>query len=116
MSEEQPQGKIEVSQDVVAELAGRAAVQCYGVVGMASRHLRDGIAELLHQKNFNRGVDVKLENGKITIELYVIVEYGTRIVEVANSMMSSVKFAVEQALGVPVAQVNVNVQGLHMSE
>lgn len=112
---DQPLGKIEVSLDVIASLAGRAVAQCYGVVGMAPHRLKDGIAEILRQEDYHRGVQVRRENDAIIIDLFVVVEYGTRISEVARNIMSNVKFAVEKALGIPVAQVNVNVQGLRVS-
>ena len=54
--------------------------------------------------------------GRVLIELYVVIEYGTRISEVARNIMSNVKFAVESALGVSVVQVNVNVQDIRVSE
>jgi uncharacterized alkaline shock family protein YloU len=109
-------GRIEVSPQAVAAIAGREVLSCYGVVGLASRRLHDGFGVLLHRGHFTRGVDVHLSEGRIIIDLYVIVEYGTRISEVARGIMSTVKFAVERALGVAVAEVNVNVQGLRISE
>ncbi|MBM4466622.1 MAG: Asp23/Gls24 family envelope stress response protein, partial [Chloroflexi bacterium] len=92
----------------------QAVLNSYGVVGMASRSLVGGLAELLHPES-RRGVEVKLEGGQIIIDLYVIIEYGTRISAVAHNIMSNVKFSVEKALGVPVSQVNVHVQGLRVS-
>ena len=109
-------GKVEVSLDAIATMAGKAALQCYGVVGMSSSRLTDDIAEVLQQENYRRGVKVRSREGSIIIDLYVVVEYGTRISEVARNIMSAVKFAVEKAIGLPVAQVNVNVQGLRISD
>jgi len=111
-----PQGKIVISNHAIASIASRTVTEAYGVVGMASRHLRDGLAEVLHRDVRNKGVDVRVSAGKITIELYVVVEYGTRISEVARNIAGNVKFAVERAVGVPVEQVNVNVQGLRVSD
>src|SRR5438067_1663491 len=110
-----PLGRIEVSPHAVAAIAGREVLSCYGVVGLASRRLHDGFGVLLHRGHFTRGVDVRLSDGRIVIDLYVIVEYGTRISEVARSIMHTVKFAVERALGVPVAEVNVNVEGVRVT-
>jgi len=110
-------GKVEVSLDAMATMAGKAALQCYGVVGMSSSRLSDDIAEVLKQENYRRGVKVRsTKEGNIIIDLYVVVEYGTRISEVARNIMSTVKFTVEKAIGLPVAQVNVNVQGLRISD
>jgi uncharacterized alkaline shock family protein YloU len=111
MTESTHLGKIEISPTAIASLASHAVLKSYGVVGMSSRNL----AHLLG-RNSKRGVKVQIENGEIIIGLYVIIEYGTRISEVAYNIMENVTFAVEKALGVPVAQVNVHVQGLRVSE
>ncbi len=107
-------GKIEISPTAIAGIASQAVLSCYGVVGMASKSLVDGLAQII-QPDSKRGVDVKLEHDRIIIDLYVVIEYGTRISAVAHNIMSSVKFSVEKALGVPVSQVNVHVQGLRVS-
>ncbi len=116
MSEDSTLGKIEVSPRAIASIAGEAVLRCYGVVGMAAATLRDGIAELLQGDSYHRGVEAKLINNRIVIDLYVVIEYGTRISEVAQNVMQSVKFSVERALGMPVAEVNVHVQGLRVSD
>ncbi len=109
-------GKIEVSQRAVASIAADAALRSYGVVGMASARLKDGLAEMLRREHLERGVVVRLKDGQITIDLYVVVEYGTRISEVGRNIAQNVKFAVEKAIGLPVAHVCVNVQGLRVSD
>jgi len=114
--EEAPLGKIEVAPQAIATIAGHAVISCYGVVGMAATTLRDGLAELLQHENLSRGVRVHLVDDQIIIDLYVVIEYGVRISEVAHNIMSSVKYAVERALGLPVAQVNIHVQGLRISD
>jgi uncharacterized alkaline shock family protein YloU len=106
-------GTIEVSPRVVASIVGHTANECYGIVGMAARGLRDGIAERLNRENVHRGVAIEVLPGGVVIELYVIAEYGTRISEVAHNLMSAVRYAVEKTLGLPVLAVNVNVQGIH---
>ena len=115
MTEETRLGKIEVSPVAIATIASEAVLECYGVVGMASSSLRHGLAELLGQESSRRGVDVKLADSQIVIDLYVVLEYGMRISEVAHNIMESVKFNVEKVLGIPVVQVNVHVQGLRVS-
>lgn len=107
-------GRIEVSPRVVASIVSHAANESYGVVGMAARGLRDGIAERLNRENTHRGVQVQVSPGGVTVELYIIVEYGTRISEVAHNLMSAVRYHLEKTLGLPVLAVNVNVQGIHM--
>jgi len=116
MTTETELGKIEISPAAIASIASQAVQESYGVVGMASRNLKDGLVELLAPGASHRGVDVRLVDEQIIIDLYVIIEYGTRISEVAHNIMSAVKFRVEKALGIPVAQVNVHVQGLRVSQ
>jgi uncharacterized alkaline shock family protein YloU len=114
MTEERKTGRIEISPQAIATLAGEAVLRCYGVVGLANKNLIDGIADLLAPDRWGRGVDVRVREGKISVDLYVIVQYGTRISEVAHGVMHGVQYALEQALGVPVTEVNVHVQGLRM--
>jgi len=109
-------GRIEISPRAIAHLASRATQRSYGVVGLLPRHARPGWVELLRGEEGYRGVEVKFSEERVVIELYVVIEYGTRISEVARNIMSGVKFAVESALGVPVVQVNVNVQDIRVSD
>ncbi len=108
-------GRVEVTPAAIATLAGRAVGQSYGVVGLASRHSRPALAELLHKDESSKGVEVTQSGDRVVIDVYVILEYGTRIITVAENIMSSVKFAVEQALGDTPVEVNVNVQGIRVS-
>jgi uncharacterized alkaline shock family protein YloU len=82
---------------------------------MSAATLRDEVVEILQRDSSHRGIEVRVNNHRIAIDLYVVIEYGTRISEVAQNMMESVKFSVECALGMPVAEVNVHVQGLRVS-
>jgi len=111
MTEETRLGRIEISPTAVAAIAGQAVLECYGVVGICSR----GLAELLYRDHRHQGVEVRFQDGAIIIDIYVIMEYGVRIVAVAHNVMERVKFVVEQALAVSVEQVNVHVQGLRVS-
>ncbi|HIP96173.1 MAG TPA: Asp23/Gls24 family envelope stress response protein [Anaerolineae bacterium] len=110
MSEKTRLGKIEIAPTAIASLASQAVLESYGVVGMTAR----GLAQVL-RRDAHRGVEVRLEGDEIIIDLYVVLEYGTRISTVAQNIMSNVKFSVEKALGVPVSQVNVHVQALRVS-
>ncbi len=111
-----PIGKIDISPTAISSIASEAVLSCYGVVGMSARTLRDGIAEILQVENSHRGVRVDAIDGDVAIDLYVVIEYGTRISEVAHNVMETVKFAVEKALGMSVSEVNVHVQGLRISD
>lgn len=105
-------GRIEVFPSAVAAIAGHAALRCYGISGMAGRGLREGFAELLRRENADKGVDVRGSEEGLIIDVYVIVQYGIRISEVAHNLQETVKFEVERSVNVPVVKVNVNVQGV----
>jgi uncharacterized alkaline shock family protein YloU len=105
-------GRIEVFPSAVGAIAAHAAMGCYGITGMAARGLRDGVAELLRRENADRGVVVVEVDGGLGIDLFVIVQYGIRISEVAHNLQETVKFEVERSVNVPVARINVNVQGV----
>jgi len=109
-------GKIEISCQAIASIASQAVLESYGVVGMASKSFKDGLVTLLAPGAGHRGVDVQLVDEQIVIDLYVIIEYGTRISEVAHNIMSVVRFRVEKALDTSVAGVNIHVQGLRVSQ
>ena len=108
-------GRIEVSPTAIASIASQAAASTYGVVGIAPRNLANEVANIF-QRDARHGVEVRIQDDQIVIDVYVIVEYGTRIVSVATSIMDLVAFNVERALDVPVAQVNVHVEGLRISD
>ncbi|REJ33483.1 MAG: Asp23/Gls24 family envelope stress response protein [Bacillota bacterium] len=109
---ETPEGKIIFSSDVIATIAGLAAMECYGVVGMAARSLQDGLAGILGRENLTRGVQVSSQDGQLVITLGIIVGYGARISEVAANVVDRVRYSVEQATGLKVKRVNINVAGV----
>ncbi|PWK12792.1 Asp23/Gls24 family envelope stress response protein [Tumebacillus permanentifrigoris] len=109
-------GKIEIAEDVISMVAGHAALDCYGLVGMASRkQVKDSITELLGRENLSRGVQVRTEGDEVIVDMYIIVSYGTRISEVAHNVMDKVKYTLETYLGLKVEQVNVIVQGVRVT-
>jgi uncharacterized alkaline shock family protein YloU len=107
-------GRIEVSHTAIARIAGQAASSTYGVVGIAPKNLAKGVVHVF-QHDARHGVDVRISDNQIIIDVHVIMEYGTRIASVAKSIMNLVKFNVERALDVSVTQVNVHVEGLRIS-
>ncbi len=109
-------GRIEVAPRAIESIAGLAVLEAYGVVGMAPKDSREYMAALLPRANFRRGVYVKCHGGQVVIDLYVIIEYGTRISQVAVGIQNRVKYIVERDTGLTVAQVNVHVQGLRVSD
>ena len=93
-------GIVNISEEVISIIAGLTAIECYGLVGMASQGIQDGIARLLGKENLNKGIEVhKVEDG-IVVELYIIVEYGTKISEVASNVMNRVRYTLEDLAGI----------------
>lgn len=109
-----PLGNIFVSYRAISSVAYQSAIQSYGVVGLAAKNLAEGLAQVL-VKDPALGVDVHFDGRAIQIDLYVIVEYGTRIKSVAASVSDNVRYQVERVFGLPVSQVNVHVRGLRIS-
>lgn len=108
-------GGIHISPNAVATIAYYATLQSYGVVGLAPKNLADGIVSQITREP-SRGISVQYKDGDINIEIHVIVEYGTRITSVAESVANTVRFHVERALGLRVNAVNVHVAGLRISD
>ncbi|SRR5699024_508308 len=109
-------GKIDITNDVIAQVVGEASTECYGIVGMASRHqIRDGLTEILRKENFTRGVIVRHIGEETHIDVHVIVGYGTKISEVAYQVQSKVKYTLKTVLGLDVKSINVFVQGVRVA-
>lgn len=108
-------GSIDISSDVIATIASGAAVECYGIIGMASKHqVRDGIADILGRDNYSKGVIVTNNNGTLDVDMYIIVAYGTKISEIASNVQSTVKYTLEQTLNLTVNSVNIYIQGVRV--
>ena len=107
-------GRIHVSPNAIATIAYHAILESYGVVGLAPMNLADGIVKSITREP-SRGVAVRYNGEDIDIEIHIIVEYGTRINSVAESLANTVRFRVEKALGLRVNTVNVHVAGLRVS-
>lgn len=108
-------GQIEISNEVISTIAGIAAMDCYGLVGMASRsQIKDGIIELLGRENLSKGIEVRNEHNELVIDMYIIVSYGTKISEVAHNIQSKVKYTVNQMVGLTVNHVNIFVQDVRL--
>ncbi len=109
-------GKIVIDTEVIAKYAGSSAVECFGVVGMASVSVKDGFSKLLRKENLSHGVEVTIENNKLLIELHIIAAYGVSIQAVAENLISNVKYKVEEFTGMEVANVTVRVEGVRVNE
>jgi len=107
-------GNVYYSEEVLANIAGVSTMECYGVVGMASKNATDGLWELLKGENLSKGVKINTRNESLTVELYIIVEYGTKISVIANNIIQKVRYNMENFTGLKVSQVTVNVQGVRV--
>ncbi|MBQ9021949.1 MAG: Asp23/Gls24 family envelope stress response protein [Eggerthellaceae bacterium] len=103
-------GELHVANDVLADVVGNAAMQCYGVVGMVASDMADGIVTLLPANRLRRGVVVTSTEEGVQVDLYVVIEYGTNITVVTKNLVDAVTFALQQYAQVPVAGVDVHVQ------
>ena len=108
-----PYGSIHVSARAVAAIAYQAAIKSYGVVGLASKNLVNGLTNRI-VNDPTHGIEVNYEDKMVNIDIYIVVQYGTRIKSVANSVANTVRFNVEKYLGLPINNVNVHVQGLRI--
>lgn len=102
-------GRIEISRKAIADIAADTAMQCYGLVGMAHQRGTDGLIELLTRERSSKGVSVVIDDGKLIIDLYVIVEQVIKISVVAENIISAVKYQVERQTSMKVKRVTVNV-------
>ena len=105
-------GNLHVANDGLADMVGKAALECYGVVGMAAPNAADGIAKILPASRLRRGVVVTTTEVGVHVELYVVIEYGTNINTVSQNLVDQVTFALSEYARVPLDGVEVHVQGV----
>ena len=109
-------GQVSVDTDVIAKYAGMAAVECFGVVGMAGINMRDGLVKLLKLDSMTRGINVMVRNNKLVINFHIIVAYGVSILAVSNNLISNVKYKVEEFTGIEIEKINIFVEGVKVSD
>ena len=107
-------GEVLISTAVIEKCAGASAVECFGVVGMASKNVRDGLAKLLKKENLSNGVSAKIEENRIRIDLHIIVSYGVNIPSVCDNLLENVKYKVEEFTGLKVEKINIFVEGVRV--
>ncbi len=107
-------GNVIIDTEVLAKYAGSAAVECFGVVGMAAVNVKDGIAKLLRRESLNRGVNITVNDNKITVDFHIIVSYGVSISAVADNLVSNVRYKIEEFSGLPVEKINIYVEGVRV--
>ncbi len=105
-------GEIRIAEDVIATIAGLAAIEVKGVAGM-SGGLVDGIADILGKKNLSKGVKVTVNDKGGFVDLNLIAEYGTKIPDIAWEIQDKVKRSIETMTNLNVVEVNIHIQGVH---
>lgn len=109
-------GYIAIDENVLATIAGLSAMECYGLVGMASKGATEGLFELVKREHLTKGVKVYAQDNKLIIDLHIVVQFGTKISVVANNIMEKVKYNVENLTGMKVDKVNIYVQGVRVQK
>lgn len=109
-------GSIIIDEQVFATIAGIAAMECYGIVGMATKNATEGFFELLKKEQLTKGIKVTTSEDKINIDLYAILQYGVKISVVAENIISRVRYSVESFSGIEVDKVNIFVQGVRVQK
>jgi len=107
-------GEIQINSDVIALYAGMTAVECFGIVGMAAVSMKDCLVKLLKRESLTHGINVEVDDNHITLDFHVIVAYGVSICTVADNLMDSVKYKVEEFTGMEVDKINVYVEGVRV--
>ncbi|AIS52579.1 hypothetical protein TKV_c14080 [Thermoanaerobacter kivui] len=104
-------GNINISNDAIAAIASKAVSECYGVVGLG-RKGANGLIEIFKTENSGKGIKVSSSEEGLTLEVYIVVEYGVNIRTVSMNVIEKVKYAVEKFTGINIKNVVVNVQGI----
>ncbi|PKQ17379.1 MAG: Asp23/Gls24 family envelope stress response protein [Actinobacteria bacterium HGW-Actinobacteria-7] len=104
-----PAGAIHIANDVLADIAGFAALESYGIVGMASPSRADGVAQLLPRQKLRKGVKILGTDEGVEVDLYVVIEHGTNIAEVSHNLAHLVLHTLKEMADVGVARVDVHV-------
>lgn len=111
---ENDNGIISIENEVIARVAGMAAMDCYGIVGMAAKNVKDGIVQLLKKESLTKGIKLNINENKISLDFHIIVEYGTNISAIADNIISTVKYKVEEFAGLEVENINIFVEGVRV--
>ncbi|MCI1665462.1 MAG: Asp23/Gls24 family envelope stress response protein [Atopobiaceae bacterium] len=107
-------GTLKVSNDCIADLAGYAALECYGVVGMAVTDAQDGITRLLSLPSLRKGIGVGMDGETIVVDLHVVVEQGVNMSSVSENLKSAVKFTLKEIAEIENADVHVHIEDMRV--
>ena len=107
-------GNISVDTEVIAQYAGNVANECFGIVGMASVSMKDGLVKLLGRENLGHGISVRLNGNRIALDFHVIISYGVSISAVAENLVSSVQYKLEAFTGMEIEKITIFVEGVRV--
>ncbi|HBZ52395.1 MAG TPA: Asp23/Gls24 family envelope stress response protein [Eubacterium sp.] len=108
-------GEVLIDVEVIKKYAGTAAVECFGIVGMAGVSMKDGLVKLLKVDSLTRGISVTIDdNNMINIDFHVIVAYGSSISAISNNLAENVKYRLEDLTGIKVNKINIIVEGVRV--
>jgi len=107
-------GRITVTEEAIAQVAGSSALECYGIVDTISKRFTDSLSDIFHKQKMSRGVRVLTNGDRIYIDLYVVIKYGLSIEAVSQSLRRTIKYNVERFTGMMVDTINVNVVGVRV--
>ena len=107
-------GSISIDDEVIAQYAGSVATECFGIVGMTTVNVKDGLARLLKKDSVNHGIVVKAVGNRLTLDFHIIVAYGVSILAVTDNLIQNVKYKVESFTGLEVEKVNIFIEGVRV--
>lgn len=108
-------GSITVLPEVISTYAGTVAVECFGIVGMASISVTDGLVRLLKREHLGKGIKVYVhEDNQISLDFHIIVSYGVSIQAVTDNLVENVKYKVAHFTGMEVKNINVYVEDVRV--
>lgn len=107
-------GNVTIDEEVIARISGITAMECYGVVGMAARNVKDGLVQLLMLDSLTKGIAVEVNENKLSLSFHIIVEYGVKISAVADNLISTIKYKVKEQVGLEVEKINIFIEGVRV--
>ncbi len=109
-------GTISIDNEVIKRIAGLAAMDCYGIIGMATKNVKDGFVQLLKMESLTKGINLTINQNKVSLDFHIIVEYGTNISAIADNLISTIKYKIEDSIGIEVNHINIFVEGVRVDK
>jgi len=107
-------GIISIDNEVIERIAGQAVAECVGVVGMASKNMKDGFVQLLKKENLSKGIQLTINENGLSAGLHIIVEYGTNIAAVTETLLTNVRYRILEYTGLSVCHIDIYVDGIRV--